>query len=200
MSLYFHFLVIISPWIRVGPFIWTKLNPLHPRMLCAKFGWNWPSGSGEEDSFNSINVFLKFGNNLPLEKGGPLHLYKLELPLLKVALCHVWLKLARWFWRRRWKCEKFTTTTTTMTTTTTTTTDNKQILIRKPHLSLWLRWAKNHSSDNLWPLHILWKESFFLFLRLSLWFLHSLFDCLCSGGFSRSFEINTRGFLRSGTP
>ena len=31
------------------PFIWTNLNPLHPRMFCAKFGWNWPSGSGEED-------------------------------------------------------------------------------------------------------------------------------------------------------
>ena len=30
-------------------FIWTNLNPLHPRRLCAKFGWNWPSGSGEED-------------------------------------------------------------------------------------------------------------------------------------------------------
>ena len=29
-------------------FIWTNLNPLHPRMLCAKFGWNWPSGSEEE--------------------------------------------------------------------------------------------------------------------------------------------------------
>ena len=24
------------------------LNPLHPMMLCARFGWNWPSGSGEE--------------------------------------------------------------------------------------------------------------------------------------------------------
>ena len=23
--------------------------PFHLRMLCAKFGWNWPSGSGEED-------------------------------------------------------------------------------------------------------------------------------------------------------
>ena len=30
-------------------FIWIKLNPLHPRMLYAKFGWNWPSGSGGED-------------------------------------------------------------------------------------------------------------------------------------------------------
>ena len=26
-----------------------KMNPLHPRMHCANFGWNGPSGSGEED-------------------------------------------------------------------------------------------------------------------------------------------------------
>ena len=32
-----------------GPFTWTNLNPLHPRILCAKFGWNWPGGSREED-------------------------------------------------------------------------------------------------------------------------------------------------------
>ena len=31
------------------PFNWTNLNPFHSKMLCAKFGWNWPSGSGEED-------------------------------------------------------------------------------------------------------------------------------------------------------
>ena len=24
-----------------------KLNPLHPRMICANFGWNWPSDSWE---------------------------------------------------------------------------------------------------------------------------------------------------------
>ena len=29
--------------------IWTNLISLHPRMLYAKIGWNWPSGSGEED-------------------------------------------------------------------------------------------------------------------------------------------------------
>ena len=46
---YFHYFVIISPWKRAWPFIWTKLNPHHPRMLCAKFGWNWLSGSREED-------------------------------------------------------------------------------------------------------------------------------------------------------
>ena len=26
-----------------------SIYPLHPRLLCAKFGWNWSSGSGEED-------------------------------------------------------------------------------------------------------------------------------------------------------
>ena len=34
-------------------------------------------------------------------------------PLSKDDLCQVWLKLARWFCRRRWKCEKFLMTTTT---------------------------------------------------------------------------------------
>ena len=48
-SMYFRCFEIISPWKRVVSLIWTNLNLLHPRMLCAKFGWNWPSGSGEED-------------------------------------------------------------------------------------------------------------------------------------------------------
>ena len=46
--MYFRYFVIISPCNRAGPFIWTNLNPLHPRIFCAKFGWNWPSGSWEE--------------------------------------------------------------------------------------------------------------------------------------------------------
>ena len=49
MSMYFRYFVIISLWKRAGPFIWTNLNPLHPGILCAKFSWNWPSGSGEQD-------------------------------------------------------------------------------------------------------------------------------------------------------
>ena len=48
-SMYFRYVLIIYSWKQAGPFIWTNLNPLHPRILCAKFGWNWPSGSGEED-------------------------------------------------------------------------------------------------------------------------------------------------------
>ena len=45
-SLYFKYFVIISPWKRAWPFIWINLNHFHLRMLCYKFGWNWPSGSG----------------------------------------------------------------------------------------------------------------------------------------------------------
>ena len=28
--------------------LWAKLNPIHPRILCAKIGWNWPRCSGED--------------------------------------------------------------------------------------------------------------------------------------------------------
>ena len=59
--------IIISPLKRVGPFIWINLNPLHPRMHCAKFGWNWLSGSGKED-FKISSMY--FRNYRPLGKGG----------------------------------------------------------------------------------------------------------------------------------
>ena len=51
--------------------------------------------------FNFLNVFSLFRNYIPLEKGGALHLNKLQSPLSKDALCQVWLKLAQWFQRRR---------------------------------------------------------------------------------------------------
>ena len=49
---------------------------------------------------NFITEFSLFRNYLPLEKGVALHLNKLESSLPKGALCHVWLKLALWFWRK----------------------------------------------------------------------------------------------------
>ena len=100
--MYFRYVVIFPPWKRAGSFIWTNLNPLHPRMLCAKFGWNWLSGSGEEDFFKKFfKVFSLVRNYLPLEKRGARHMNKLESPSPKDALCQVWLKLAQWFWRGR---------------------------------------------------------------------------------------------------
>ena len=47
-TMYFCYFVIICSWKRAGPFIWTNLKTLHPRMHCAKFGWISPSGSEEE--------------------------------------------------------------------------------------------------------------------------------------------------------
>ena len=50
---------------------------------------------------NFVNVFSLFGNYLSLEKGGVLYLNNLESPSPEDALFQVWLKLAKWFWRRR---------------------------------------------------------------------------------------------------
>ena len=91
--------------------------------------------------FNFVNVSSPFHNYLPLEKGEALHLNKLESLSLRDTLCQVWLKLAQWFWRRRWKCEKFTDGRTHGQTDRQT--DDGRQAIRKAHLSFQLRWAKN---------------------------------------------------------
>ena len=70
-SMYFRYFSIISPWKRAGPFIWTKLNPLHPKMHCAKFGWNWLSGSGEEDFLIPSMYFRYFSIISPWKRAGP---------------------------------------------------------------------------------------------------------------------------------
>jgi hypothetical protein len=41
--------VIISPLKRTWPIIWRNLNSLHARIICTKFDWIWPAGSGEDD-------------------------------------------------------------------------------------------------------------------------------------------------------
>ena len=94
----------ISLWKRVWPFIWTNLNPIHPWLLSAKFGWNWTSESGV------VNVFFRY--NLPLKMGVVLHLNKVESPTPKDALCQDGLKIDQWIWRRRFfECQQFIFTT-----------------------------------------------------------------------------------------
>ena len=53
-----------------------------------------------EKKLNFVNVFSLFRYNPSLEKGGVLHLNKLESPSPTDALSQVWLKLAQWFRRR----------------------------------------------------------------------------------------------------
>jgi hypothetical protein len=76
-----------------------------------------------------IQCFLLFCNYLPLEKGDPLYLNKLESPPPRDDLCQVWVKLALWFWRRSRKCKSLQT--------------DGQRAIRITHLSFQLMWANN---------------------------------------------------------
>ena len=64
---------VISIWKRAGPFHWTNLKPLHPRMHCIMFGWKY-SVVLEKILFNHFNVFSKFLYYPLWEKGKSLHL------------------------------------------------------------------------------------------------------------------------------
>ena len=55
-----------------------------------------------------VNYVYYFPIISPFGKGVALHLNKLQSSSPRDTLCQVLLKLAQWFWRRRWKCEKFT--------------------------------------------------------------------------------------------
>ena len=84
--MYVRYFVIICPWKRAEPFIWITLNPLHPRMLCAKFGWNWLSGSGEEDFWISSMYFRYFNIICPWRRVGTFIWTNLN-PLYPRILC-----------------------------------------------------------------------------------------------------------------
>ena len=120
LSMYFCYFVSISSWKIAGPFICSNLNSLHQCMFCTMFGWNWPSGSGEDenvksscqqrrqwrqqtmDKFWSEKLTWAFGSgeiktSLPCSP-----IWKktsLESHSLKNALFQVSLKLAWWIWR-----------------------------------------------------------------------------------------------------
>jgi hypothetical protein len=70
-------------------------------MICIKFELNWTAGSEEKNFQIIFSDFLLFRYYLPLGKRDVLHLYNSEFPLPKDDLCQLWLKLACWFWRRR---------------------------------------------------------------------------------------------------
>ena len=80
-SMYWSYFEIISPWRRVGPFTWTNLNSLHPRMLCDKYGWNWLSGSGEEN-FKILSKYFRFFVIISHWKSAGPFIWKKKLNLL----------------------------------------------------------------------------------------------------------------------
>ena len=54
----------------------------------------------EKKIYNVVNVFLLFCYYFSFEKGVALHL-NTRFPFTPKHLCNIWLKLAQWFWRRR---------------------------------------------------------------------------------------------------
>lgn len=73
------------------------LSPPQTRIPCAKFGYNWASGAGQDDFVMNfaITVFLSF------QKGMALHMNKLQCSSSKNVFCQVGLKLTQWLCKRR---------------------------------------------------------------------------------------------------
>ena len=127
----------------------NKLESSSPKDALNKFGWNWPTGSGEEVFFKLILTmyFRYFIIICPWKKVGLFIWINLN-PCHPRCFVPCLVEIGPVVLEKKWKCEQFTTTTT----------DNRQILIRKVHLSLWLRWANNiahhlHKTQPPRPLH-----------------------------------------------
>ena len=77
--MYFRYLVIISPWKWVGPFFEQTWIPYTQGCLVPSLV-EIGLAVQEKKIFNVVNVFSRFRNYLSLEKGGAIHLNKLESP------------------------------------------------------------------------------------------------------------------------
>ena len=88
----------------------NKLESLNnSRMLCAKFGWNWPIGFS-----NFINVFPLFPYNVHLKKSVALYLNKcLWIFFIQGYFVSSLLEIGPMLLEKQMKCEMFTTTMTT---------------------------------------------------------------------------------------
>ena len=70
----------------------VQMNPLHPRMLCGKFGWNWSGGSRDDDE--NVKCFWQ-----------PRQWQRRRQRQRKDTLAHLilllrWAKLAQWMLKR----------------------------------------------------------------------------------------------------
>jgi hypothetical protein len=89
------------PLKRTWPFICTIMNSLSWRMICAKFKWNWPAGSGEI-------FFQKFSVNGYCFAIFAFRWYNFKSTSPKDDLCQRCLKLVLWFWRKSQKSKSLT--------------------------------------------------------------------------------------------
>ena len=100
LSMFFRNFVIISPWKKEGPFIYTNLNPHHPKMIYAKFGWNCPSGFGEKDLKNLSMYFRYFLIISPWKRAWSF-IWKNLNPFQPRMLCAKYAKRRRRQWQRQ---------------------------------------------------------------------------------------------------
>jgi hypothetical protein len=85
----------------IPPLFKTILNSLLSSFYIRELSCINMTYSGSTVLEKTPTPFLNFCNYLPFEEDLALYLNNLEFPLPKDNLYHVWLKLARWFWRRR---------------------------------------------------------------------------------------------------
>ena len=78
----------------------NKLQSPSPKDALCQIWLNWPSSSGGEDFKISSMYLCYFVNISPWKRLGPSFEHT-SIPFTQDALCQVWLKLAQWFWRKR---------------------------------------------------------------------------------------------------
>ena len=100
-------MLLDNTWPDISLF-WEEFGPSFEEKWITVYPWSFVQrlikiGSVvlEENIFRSWQGDLLFLNYFSLVEGRGLHLNKPKFPLLKDDLHHVWLKLAEWFWRRR---------------------------------------------------------------------------------------------------
>jgi hypothetical protein len=86
----------------------TMLEGDHPRIISAKFGWDWLSSFRGEDFFLIPSPLFSILSLVIILVGSRDHWTQFGRGPPKDHSTKVWLQLAQWFLRRRLKCEMLT--------------------------------------------------------------------------------------------
>jgi hypothetical protein len=105
----FKFRIFLLSWVEV----WTILNPLSLWMICAKSGYNWPSGFGEE--VENVKVYRQTDRHTDRQTtdNGWSEISSGELKIIWKTLQFFWFYrttswLTIWYHRFTWMCQTFT--------------------------------------------------------------------------------------------
>ena len=87
--------------------ILSKFHTIQPKLFSFKFGCIWPSGSWEKDFYKCSFDCYKFSHVFLLFPFVTIHLNNIVTASPETALCHVWLYVVKWFWKKYEKNENF---------------------------------------------------------------------------------------------